>query len=115
MMEDNEEQTLKNLKACRAIIDGLISEYHGRIFNTAGDSVIAEFQSAVDSVVCASEFQKAIELGRSISENNVISVIWHDNVLKMKGGRMYKQILEFLTSQDDVQIKRGVDLVKILN
>ena len=60
MMEGNEEQTLKNLKACRAIIDGLISEYHGRIFNTAGDSVIAEFQSAVDAVVCASEFQKAI-------------------------------------------------------
>ena len=62
-----------------------------------------------------SEFEKTLDLGRSLSENNVISVIWHDNVLKMKGGRMYKQILEFLTSQDDVQIKRGVDLVKILN
>jgi len=61
-----------------------------------------------------SEFQKTLELGRSISENNVISVIWHDNVLKMKGGRMYKQILEFLTSQDDVEIKSGIDLVKIL-
>ena len=61
-----------------------------------------------------SEFQKTLNLGRSLSENNVISVIWHENVLKMKGGRMYKQILEFLTSQDDVEIKRGVDLVKIL-
>jgi len=61
-----------------------------------------------------SEFQKTLDLGRSLSENNVISVIWHDNVLKMKGGRMYKQILEFLTSQDDVEIKRGIDLVKIL-
>jgi peptidoglycan/xylan/chitin deacetylase (PgdA/CDA1 family) len=61
-----------------------------------------------------SEFQKTLELGRSLSENNVISVLWHDNVLKMKGGRMYKQILEFLTSQDDVEIKRGTDLVKIL-
>ena len=60
------------------------------------------------------EFQKTLDLGRSLSENNVISVIWHDNVLKMKGGRMYKQILEFLTSQDDVEIKRGIDLVKIL-
>ena len=68
MMEGNEEQTLKNLKSCRAIIDGLISEYHGRIFNTAGDSVIAEFQSAVDAVVCASEFQKAI---RQRNEANV--------------------------------------------
>ena len=28
---------------------------------------------------------------------------------------MYKQILEFLTSQDDVEIKSGIDLVKILN
>ena len=61
-----------------------------------------------------SEFQKTLDLGRSLSENNVISVLWHDNVLKMKGGRMYKQILEFLTSQDDVEIKRGTDLVKIL-
>ena len=61
-----------------------------------------------------SEFKKTLDLGRSLSKNNVISVIWHDNVLKMKGGRMYKQILEFLTSQDDVEIKRGIDLVKIL-
>ena len=61
------------------------------------------------------EFQKTLDLGRSLSENNVISVIWHDNVLKMKGGRMYKQILEFLTSQDDVEIKRGADLVKIFS
>jgi len=62
-----------------------------------------------------SEFEKTLQLGRSLSENNVISVIWHDNVLKMKGGRTYKQILEFLTSQDDVKIMRGIDLVKILN
>ena len=62
-----------------------------------------------------SEFGKTLELGRSLSENNVISVIWHDNVLKMKGGRMYQKILEFLTSQDDVKIMRGIDLVKILN
>ena len=61
-----------------------------------------------------SEFQKTLDLGRSLSENNVISVIWHENVLKMKGGRMYGQILEFLTSQDDVEIKCGIDLVKIL-
>ena len=61
-----------------------------------------------------SEFQKTLDIGRHLSEDNVISVIWHDNVLKMKGGRMYRQILEFLTAQDDVKIKRGIDLVKIL-
>jgi len=63
-----------------------------------------------------STFESTLNFSRSLpQENNVITVIWHDNVLKMKGGRKYKQILEFLTSQDDVQIKRGVDLVKIFN
>jgi len=60
-MEENEDQTLKNLKACRSIIDGLVEEYHGRIFNTAGDSVLAEFQSAVEAVICGSEFQNTIK------------------------------------------------------
>jgi len=60
-MEENEDQTLKNLKVCRSIIDGLVKEYHGRIFNTAGDSVLVEFQSAVEAVICGSEFQNTIK------------------------------------------------------
>ena len=36
---------LKNLKTCRDIVDPIITEYGGRIFHTAGDSVIAEFAS----------------------------------------------------------------------
>ena len=61
------------------------------------------------------EFKKTLELGRNFSDENVISVIWHDNVLKMKGGRMYEKILEFLTSQEDVKILPGIDVVKNLN
>ena len=60
------------------------------------------------------EFRKTLEIGRNVSDKNVISVIWHDNVLKMKGGRMYEKILEFLDSEDDVKILPGKDLVKIL-
>ena len=60
------------------------------------------------------EFKKTLEIGRSFSDQNVISVIWHDNVLKMKGGRIYGEILEFLTSQEDVKILPGKELVKIL-
>ena len=60
------------------------------------------------------EFKKTLEIGRNFSEENVISVIWHDNVLKMKGGRKYEEILEFFASQDDVKILPGQDLVKIL-
>jgi peptidoglycan/xylan/chitin deacetylase (PgdA/CDA1 family) len=63
-----------------------------------------------DAVI--SEFEKTLEIGRKFTENNVISLIWHDNVLKMKGGRMYEKILEFLVSQEDVEISGGIDLVK---
>ena len=59
-------------------------------------------------------FQKTLDMSRSISEDHVFSVIWHDNVLKMKGGRMYEKILEFLTSQNDVKIVPGMELVSSL-
>jgi len=60
LMEKNENVTLKSLRACRNILDRLFEEHGGRIFNTAGDSVLAEFQSAVSAVICATEFQKLV-------------------------------------------------------
>ena len=60
LMARDEIGTLTRLKACRAIIDGLIASHRGRIFNTAGDSVIADFASAVDAVQCAVAVQAAI-------------------------------------------------------
>ncbi len=59
-MGANEERTLQNLKLCRAITDQSIAKNHGRIFHTAGDSVIAEFASPMDAVVAAVEFQKLL-------------------------------------------------------
>ena len=58
LMEVNEEETLRSFRACQEILDKLFEEHGGRIFNTAGDSVLAEFQSAVSAAVCANEFQK---------------------------------------------------------
>ena len=60
-MGENEERTLRNLKSCRAITDKSIDGHHGRIFHTAGDSVIAEFASPVDAVLTAVEFQKLLQ------------------------------------------------------
>ena len=61
LMQKNENVTLKSLRACRDILDRLFEEHGGRIFNTAGDSVLSEFQSAVSAVICATEFQKLIK------------------------------------------------------
>ena len=60
LMARDEVGTLARLKRCRAIIDRLIASHHGRIFNTAGDSVVADFASAVDAVQCAVAVQAAI-------------------------------------------------------
>ncbi|PVE20421.1 hypothetical protein DC522_32460 [Microvirga sp. KLBC 81] len=60
MMSQDEVGTLRSLTAHRAIMDRLIAEDGGRIANTAGDSVLAEFPSAVDAVQCALDVQEAL-------------------------------------------------------
>lgn len=45
-MHEDEERTLGTLKAHRKIIDELIVAANGQVFDTAGDSVLAEFPSA---------------------------------------------------------------------
>jgi class 3 adenylate cyclase len=60
LMAMDEEAALATLSAYRTVADDLIGTFHGRIANTAGDSVLAEFASVVDAVRCAIELQAAI-------------------------------------------------------
>jgi TolB-like protein/class 3 adenylate cyclase/Flp pilus assembly protein TadD len=62
MMRADEERTYRVLQDCRKLIDRLVGEHDGRIFATAGDSVVAEFPSPVEAVRCATEIQHGIEL-----------------------------------------------------
>jgi len=67
-MGDDETGTLKKLKESRAFIDKAIAAHYGRIFNTSGDSVIAEFSSPVDAVTAAIEFQKLLKQRNSVNK-----------------------------------------------
>jgi adenylate cyclase len=60
LMSEDEVGTLRILTAHREVMDRLIAEHGGRIANTAGDSVVAEFPSAVDAVQCAVTVQKEL-------------------------------------------------------
>jgi adenylate cyclase len=60
LMGQDEVGTLRRLTACRAILDERIAAYRGRIFGSAGDSVVADFASAVDAVQCAVAVQEAL-------------------------------------------------------
>ena len=59
-MGADEVGTLKGLTERRTILDRTIADHRGRIANTAGDSVLAEFGSAVDAVSCAVSAQAAL-------------------------------------------------------
>src|SRR6476661_7317321 len=74
LMGTDEVGTLKGLTERRAILDRIIGEHRGRIANTAGDSVLAEFGSAVDAVQCAVEAQTALaEANASLAPDRHIS------------------------------------------
>ena len=60
MMAEDEEGVLRRLAACRTVFDEFVTKAGGRIFNTAGDSVMCEFESAVEAVRCAVDIQDAL-------------------------------------------------------
>ncbi len=62
MMAKNEEITLETLKKRRLVIDGLIAEFGGKIFGSAGDSVIAEFPSPIKATECAVKIQHKMQV-----------------------------------------------------
>ena len=60
-MEKDEDATLKAYDVCEKILNKLLKKYVGSIFNTGGDSALVEFQSAVNAVECAIDFQNEIK------------------------------------------------------
>jgi len=61
LVGEDEEGTLRTLGVCRAVIDGLVTEHSGRVFGSAGDSVVAEFASPVEAARCAVNIQRDLE------------------------------------------------------
>lgn len=59
-MGDDEEPTIGILSGHREVFDALLKQHRGRTFNTAGDSILAGFPSAVEAVRCATEAQAAL-------------------------------------------------------
>src|SRR5476651_1882877 len=117
LMEIDEEGTLATLSAHRAITDELIATHSGRIFGTAGDSVLAEFASVFAAVECAIEIQVALaDANRSIEEDrrlrfrigiNVGDVMVKDGDIFGDGVNIAAR-LEGLAEPGGICISRGV-------
>lgn len=59
MVADNESAALLALEDCRKILMSLLAAREGRVFNTAGDAILAEFTSPLNAVLFAVECQAA--------------------------------------------------------
>jgi class 3 adenylate cyclase len=60
LMAEDEEHTLRTFRRHREVFEKLVELHRGRVFNTAGDAILAEFGSAVEAVRCATEIQAAL-------------------------------------------------------
>src|SRR5258707_9232188 len=60
LVAEDEEETLRRLESYRGVFQDFVTRFSGRIFNTAGDAVLAEFPSAVDAVRCAIDVQESL-------------------------------------------------------
>ena len=61
LMGEDEEGTIRTLKAYMEVISGFIQQHRGRVVTTGGDSVLAEFASVVDAVRCAVGIQEELK------------------------------------------------------
>ena len=92
LMGRDEVGTLRTLTAYWVIIDRLIASHRGRIFNTAGDSRVADFASAVDAVQCAVDMQDAIakaNSGRSAHEQMRFRIGVHVGDIIVQGKNLF--------------------------
>jgi adenylate cyclase len=61
LMGEDEVATIRTLTAYRQVIATLVEQHRGRVVDSPGDNLLAEFASAVDAVQCAVDVQQALE------------------------------------------------------
>ena len=111
LMDLDEVGTLGTLTAHREVMDKLISEYGGRIANTAGDSVLAEFPSVVDAVQAAVGVQEALRTANeTLPEGRQVRfrIGVHVGDVMVKGGDLFGEGVNIAARLQAVAAPGGV-------
>ena len=94
LMREDEKATIQSLTAYREVMTKLIKQHHGRVVDTVGDNLLAEFASAVDAVQGAVAVQKEIKASNAqLPENRKMIFQYRSQVGSLGGSRrnMYLQ------------------------
>ncbi len=120
-MEIDENATLKAYVECEKLLEHWLKKFKGSIFNTAGDSALAEFPSAVAAVECGVAFQNDIKK-RNESDKTEVKLEFRiginmGDVLRKKGNLFGDGVniaarLEAIAQPNGISISKSVyDLV----
>src|SRR6516162_1079950 len=111
LMGQDEVGTLRTLTAYRVIIDRLIGSHRGRIFNTAGDSLVADFASAVDAVQCAVAVQDALakeNADRPAGEQMRFRIGVHVGDIMVQGDNLFGDAVNVAARLEALSEARGI-------
>jgi len=92
LMREDETATIRTLTAYREVMTTLIIQHHGRVVDTVGDNLLAEFASVVDAVQGAVAIQKEVKVRNAqLSENRkmVFRIGINLGDLVVEGDRIY--------------------------
>ena len=83
LMGDDEEATIRTLTAYRAVMFAGVEQHSGRVVDSSGDNLLAEFSSAVDAVQAAVVIQTELQVRNTeLPERHQLrglDVAWRDN------------------------------------
>jgi adenylate cyclase len=92
LMAADEDATVRSLRASRGEIEQLVAQHGGRLVDTAGDSVLAEFPTATDAVECAVEIQGGAQVRNaalSREQRMEFRIGIHLGEIRVEEGRIY--------------------------
>jgi adenylate cyclase len=70
LMGEDEVATVRSITEYRQLMADLIQKYHGRVVDSPGDNLLAEFKSVVNAVRCAVEIQQTLSMENSKRPQN---------------------------------------------
>jgi adenylate cyclase len=75
LMGEDEDATIRTLTAYRELMSTIIQKHRGRVIDSPGDNLLAEFLSVVDAVRCAVEIQEELRIRNAeLPENRMMKI-----------------------------------------
>ena len=118
LMGEDEEATVRTITAYREVITNLIEKYNGKVLDSPGDNLLAEFVSVVDAVQCAVAVQKEIEnRNHELPENRRMKFRIGVNLGDVieEGGRIYGDGVNIAARIEGMATPGGVCISRIVH